>query len=410
MSMILRKEAPKQAPGKEFRLAHSISCHAWNADFSQIALCPNDNTVLIYATNDSEDSSKWTKLHTLTEHDEVVSAIDWSPATNMIVTCGHDRNAYVWNLDEQTNQWQPTLVILRINRAANKVRWSADGSKFAVASSAKQVPVCHYQPEYNWWVSKMIKKHKSSVLDVAWHPNGKFLLTGGSDFKCRVFSAYIEEVDSLADAAQFADKYPKYDKFGQVMAELDVATTGSGAGAGWIESVAWSPDGMRGAFVSHDSAISFFSIHPDFPDTPLQVIKFNHLPFTTVEFLSDSAVVAAGYDANPEVYVLKCNEFEVVDTLDGKEPEKKEEKTQTSRFAAARSMFGAMSSRGSAKASKSESVKTRHQNGIVEIRLLNKPLEFEHNTARFTTAGIDGRILFWDLNKIAGIDVASLRI
>lgn len=114
----------------------------------------------------------------------------------MIVTCGHDRNAYVWKYDESEKSWKPTLVILRINRAATCVKWSPNGDKFAVGSGAKCVPVCHFEENQNWWISKMIKKHKSSVLDLAWSPNQKFLVTGSSDFKCRIFSAYIDGVDS----------------------------------------------------------------------------------------------------------------------------------------------------------------------------------------------------------------------
>jgi actin related protein 2/3 complex, subunit 1A/1B len=65
------------------------------------------------------------------------------------------------------------------------------GLKFATASGAKCVSVCSFAAEDNWWVSKTIKKHKSTILSLAWHPNSQFLATGSTDFKCRVFSAYI---------------------------------------------------------------------------------------------------------------------------------------------------------------------------------------------------------------------------
>ena len=47
------------------------------------------------------------------------------------------------------------------------------GNKFAVTSGAKVVPVCHFEVSNNWWISKMIKKHKSTVLDLAWCVNNK---------------------------------------------------------------------------------------------------------------------------------------------------------------------------------------------------------------------------------------------
>lgn len=93
-----------------------------------------------------------------------VSGLDWSPVHNMLVSCSHDRNAFVWKYEASERTWKPSLVLLRINRAATNVKWSPDGTKFAVASGAKCVPVCYYEAAYNWWVSKMIKKHKSTYV------------------------------------------------------------------------------------------------------------------------------------------------------------------------------------------------------------------------------------------------------
>ena len=93
-----------------------------------------------------------------------VSGLDWSPVTNKLVSCSHDRNAFVWTYSEDAGVWEPSLVILRINRGALDVKWSPDGKKFAVASGAKSVPICHYEEANDWWISKMIKK-QPSLLD-----------------------------------------------------------------------------------------------------------------------------------------------------------------------------------------------------------------------------------------------------
>jgi actin related protein 2/3 complex subunit 1A/1B len=59
------------------------------------------------------------------QHTQRVTSIDWAPKTNIIATCGEDRNAYVWNWNGSL--WKPTLVILRINRAATCVKFSPQG-------------------------------------------------------------------------------------------------------------------------------------------------------------------------------------------------------------------------------------------------------------------------------------------
>ena len=75
------------------------------------------------------------------QHDKVITSIDWAPNSNRIVTASQDRNAYVWQeaQDPETGKivWKPTLVLLRINRAATYVRWSPREDKFAVASGAR---------------------------------------------------------------------------------------------------------------------------------------------------------------------------------------------------------------------------------------------------------------------------------
>ena len=140
-----------------------VSAHAWSPDGNEVAFAPNSNELRI------ADSKTLETKHSLKEHDMLISAIDWHPQSNYIVTCAHDRNAFVWSFDDQEKKWKPSLVILRIERAALDCRWSRDGQKFAVASSAKCVPVCYYESDNNWWVSKMIKKHKSSARIAAFY-------------------------------------------------------------------------------------------------------------------------------------------------------------------------------------------------------------------------------------------------
>lgn len=66
------------------------------------------------------------------------------------------------------------------------------------------------------WVSKHIKKPiRSTVLSLAWHPNNVLLAAGSSDFKMRVFSAYIKEIESKPESTNWGKKMP----FGNLMGE-----------------------------------------------------------------------------------------------------------------------------------------------------------------------------------------------
>lgn len=105
--------------------AQSISYHAWNGDRSLIALSPNTNEVWIYGAS-GEDASKWEKKFVLDEHAGQVSGIDWCPTTNLIVTCGHDRNAYVWKVRPYT-QTERQGMRGRGRNNADKGRMSSNG-------------------------------------------------------------------------------------------------------------------------------------------------------------------------------------------------------------------------------------------------------------------------------------------
>merc|ERR1712212_581275 len=259
-----------------------VSCHSFNKDRTKVAISPNDHTIQIFAKN----KAKWELETTLTEHHQAVNGIDWAPESNRIVSCGADRNAYVWV--EQDGKWKPTLVILRINRAATYVKWSPKEDKFAVASGARLISICYFEGENNWWVSKHIKKPiRSTVLSVDWHPNNVLLAASSTDFKSRVFSTYIKEIESKPEATPWGKKMP----FGALMAEY------SNGGGGWVHCVAFSPSGNKIGWVAHDSSISVACAG----STEVSVLKLKDLPLLSCVWLSENTLVSAGHSFNPEV-------------------------------------------------------------------------------------------------------------
>jgi len=352
----------------------SISTHAWNKDLTQLAFSPNNDNVYIWETS-GRDASKWKQGQVLSEHGGFVSGIDWSPVTNHIVTCGHDRNAYVWAYDEKEKEWRPTLVILRINRAATSVQWSPQGNKFAVTSGAKCVPVCHYEESNHWWISKMIKNHKSTVLSVAWSPNNKLVVTGSTDYKARIFSAFIENLDKSDDDGGYAGFWPAHNKFGTQLAEYDHAKA-------WVSTVAWAPSGQRVAFAGHGASLHFVTLS----NGSVQTINEKHLPHLDIKFLDDNTLVGAGFEMNPAVYVAegdgKWKFKEYLDKLEKKKDEKK------AGIASTRQQWQDTASRGKEFGEGvDEPIPTRHENVISAVRLIGK--------GEITTTGLDGRLLYW---------------
>lgn len=361
-----------------------VTCFAFNKDRTMLAVSPNSNEVHIYkkSGNGWEDKPSYV----LSEHDKLVTGIDWAPNSNRIVSCSQDRNAYVWTFDNEKNSWKPVLVILRINRAATQVKWSPQENKFAVASSARTISVCYFEQENDWWVSKHIKKPiRSTVLSIDWHPNGSLIAAGASDFKARVFTAAIKGVDSKPEPTVWAEK----PGFGDCVAEFGSSSSG------WVHDVQFSADGTSLAWVSHDSTISVVKGGTNAPT----VVRTSTLPYRALLWLTPKSIVAGGHDANPTLFSDSGSGWSLVKTLDAG---KKEEAASSS----AKSKFMQMDSRG-VEAVTDTKLSTLHQNAITSIVLLSGN---RGAVQKFVTGGIDGQVITWDVRtleqQIAGLKIA----
>ncbi|XP_047080270.1 actin-related protein 2/3 complex subunit 1B-like [Lolium rigidum] len=362
------------------QFAECITCHAWSPDHSMIAFCPNNTEVHIYKFI----ADKWEKLHVLSKHDQIVSGIDWGRSTNKIVTVSHDRNSYVWTQEGQ--DWVPTLVILKLNRAALCVQWSPKENKFAVGSGAKSVCICYYEQENNWWISKIIrKKHESTVTSIAWHPNNIHLATTSTDGKCRVFSTIIKGVDTRGSQGSASADW----KFGEQIAQLDLSTT-------WAFGVRWSPSGKTLAYAGHSSMIYFVE---DVEASPAaQNLALRDLPLRDILFVSERMAIGVGFDCNPLIFAADdTGLWSFVRYLDERKVTPSASKASQLSEALGK-LYG--QSRQGTSSDTVEPTKPRggaHENCITCIVPLRKGSETI--VKRFSTSGLDGKIVVWDLEN-----------
>jgi len=370
--------------GKEvFELSEkSVTCFSFNQDRSRVAFSANDHNVLIY----KKEGKQWVEESVLSEHHQNVTGIDWAPNSNRIVTCGADRNGYVWV--EENGKWRPTLVILRINRAATHVKWSPEEDKFAVASGARLISICYFEKENHWWVSKHIKKPiRSTVLSLDWHPNNILIAAASSDFKARVFSAYIKEIESKPEATNWGKKMP----FGALMGEF------SNGRGGWLHDIVFSPSGSKIAWVGHDSSISVVQGGEN-----AEVITHNisGLPLTSCIWLNEQSLVAGGHDFVPMVFTHDGNKVSFVAKLDQAAAKSGDEEETMS----AMERFRSLDKRAlGAKEAKSL---TTHTNAIVQMSIYAGSKD---NVTKFSSAGLDGRIVIWDIKSLES-SIADLKI
>jgi actin related protein 2/3 complex subunit 1A/1B len=361
------------APEVNHLFHHPIADHSFSADRQTLAVA-RENNIDLY----ERSGSKFQLKDELTGHDKTVTGVDIAPNSGKIVTCSQDRNAYVWEPSPQG--WKPTLVLLRINRAATCVRWAPSETKFAVGSGARLIPVCYFEEEDNWWVSKHIKKPiRSTITAVAWHPNSVLLAAGSTDGHARVLSAFVKGVDARPEPSAWGERLP----FNTVCGEFLNNT------AGWIHSVAFSPSGNALAFAAHDSTLTV--VYPSAPEQPPKAVlsvSTQVLPFMSLIWSSESEIIAAGY--NCEAYRLQGGEdgWQLTGSLEAKG----RPGLQDQREESALNMFRQMDLKG--KTSDDTKLKTVHQNTINTVRIYE---ESGGQVTKVSSTGVDGRVVIWTL-------------
>lgn len=374
-----------------YQLGHEpLKDHVFSPNYDILAITKG-NTVEIY--NVQANSPTKPKLFTtLKGHDKTVTSVDISPDGSKILTCSQDRNALVWEWNQQEGEFKPTLVLLRINRAATFCRWSPKGNKFAVGSSDRIIAICYYEEENDWWVSKHLKKPlKSTITSLSWHPNNVLLASGSTDGHVRVFSAYIKGLDDKPEPSVWGSKLPFQTLVGDFVNET----------LAWIHDVAFSDDGNSLAYVGHDASIGV--VYPEGEGLPPRAIinvKTNYLPFKSLVYLGNNTIVVGGHNCN--LIVFKGNESgwkeayhveKQKDLINDVPAHDNDDDDNEISSHDALNMFKQMDLKGrvnkpNAKGS-GKVLSTIHQNTIASIRL------YQGN--KISTSGIDGKVVIFDI-------------
>lgn len=377
-------------------LASTTSAHAWNGDHSKLAISPNDSEIWIFTGCDNLDSSSWKKKWILKEHELPVASLDWHPVTGRLVSVGHDRNAFVWVFDADNDRWTPQVVVLHISKAALDVKWSLDGSEFAVASASKQVSICRFDPGSNWWISSVSKKAKSTVTSVAWHPSGQVVAAGSTDFKCRVISAWLPSAAGaqppppppvFGPLPEFGTDVIEFEQgrvsvrvlssrcFGVTLASRVVQCTHTPSPSyhhsrrpqSWVLDCAWAPSGGHLAFITHDCHLHVATFHPSALEAPaLQSVRMPGLPAARVLWLSERAILTAGHQPTPELFTRGADGQWRYAAAVELQPASAAKAATTTSFGAAKAMFAG--GKNAAASSGPASAGVRHSGAVTSLQ------------------------------------------
>lgn len=229
-------------------------------------------------------------------------------------------------------------------------------------------------------MSKHLKKPiRSTITTLAWHPNSVLLAAGSTDSHARVFSGFIKGVDARPEASVWGERLPFNTVCGEYLNDS----------AGWVHAVSFSPSGDALAFAAHDSSITV--VYPSAPEQPPKAminISTQLLPFTSLIWNGESEIIAAGYDCEAYRFRGSPHGWEIAGSVEAKtHPGAKAVHEES-----ALQMFRQMDLKGKVK--DDTQLSTTHQNTINTVRV------FEGSGAavrKFSTSGVDGRVVIWSV-------------
>ena len=140
----------------------------------------------------------------------MISALDWHPTTNLLLSASTDRAVIVWEQGTgvDANTFTPQMGVINEKKANLDAAWNTKGDKFCVGSSSGIVYVGTFSPQANFWVAYGTKKekpiHKASVICTRFDPqSGRVVASCSLDGTIQITSCYKEEIDASNTAGPF---------------------------------------------------------------------------------------------------------------------------------------------------------------------------------------------------------------
>lgn len=258
--------------------------------------------------------------------------------------------------------------------------------------------VGHYDQANDWWVCKHLKKVVDGpVLSLAWHPSGSLLAVSTLNGSLHVVSAYMPEVDNGKNLP-----VPWVDE--AIVKSFDAEAFSVQVGS-WVYGIAFSKSGNAVAWSNQQAVVTVFYPQSGHQSSVQCLTEGRKLPLLKLLFLSDNAVMAAGYSGIPIV----------ISGADGKDwsikaelgastvSGSKDQAAKTSSITSRMAKFQMMDSQQTDQASQSPSKNAAATKNLMHVSAITSLNEFE-GTEKVTKAaslGLDGRLVIWSVGSLA---------
>ena len=191
-------------------------------------------------------SDEHSEIHVFGGHSDTITAMEWAPEADFILTGSDDGNACIWDATTGEN-----ILALHHDKAVNAVAWSPDGEYILTGSEDSKATV--WDAESGGHLHTL--NHGERILSVSWLDKGHTIRTGSADGTIRLWNAETGDnvgtdnhTRSIAAMAWSPDgKHILTASRNGIVDIWDGATgwhTRSLTYSGWVTTVAWSSDGQ----------------------------------------------------------------------------------------------------------------------------------------------------------------------
>lgn len=210
--------------------SRSVAAVAWSPDGQRIV--SGSFAQLPRATKETDKGGNlriWNAatseiVHVLNGHSGSVLALDWSPDGQQFVSASNDSTLRIW--DAQTGGI--VLVLEGHSKSVTAVAWSPNGRR--IVSGTRDGPLHIWDAQTGGIAQVVVGRHSGNVTDVAWSPDSQRLAWSSFEGNFVGTSEFLEGEGATLSIWDVEAK--------ETVQTLEVPS-------GYVESLAWSPDGQR---------------------------------------------------------------------------------------------------------------------------------------------------------------------